>query len=77
MEWTRNAGRLSEMTCVLPTNVQATLRLPMQEGNRILEINGIATPTRDVDGWLETGLPLGRNSIRLRNRRCHTSATAP
>jgi alpha-L-rhamnosidase len=67
MEWTRNAGRLSEITCVIPTNVQATLRLSMEEGNGILEINGIAAQARDIDGWLETALQPGRNSIRFRN----------
>lgn len=67
MEWTRNAARLSKITCVIPTNVQATLRLPMQEGNGILEINGTATPTGNIDGWLETALQPGRNSIRFRN----------
>jgi alpha-L-rhamnosidase len=67
MEWTRNAGRLSEITCVIPTNVQATLRLSMQEENGILEINGIAAQARDIDGWLKTALQPGRNSIRFRN----------
>jgi hypothetical protein len=67
MEWRRNAGRLAGITCVIPTDVLATLRLPMQDGNGILEINGIAAPTRDIDGWLETALQPGRNSIRFRN----------
>ena len=66
MEWTRNACRLSEITCVIPANVQATLRLSMKEGNGILEINGIAAQARDIDGWLETALQPGRNSIRFR-----------
>ena len=67
MEWRRNAGRLSEIRCVIPTDVQATLRLPMQDGNGPLEINGTATPTRNIDGWVETALQPGTNSIRFRS----------
>jgi hypothetical protein len=67
MEWTRQAGRLSEMTCVLPSNVQATLRLRREEGNGILEINGMAATTRGIEWWVETTLQPGRNSIRFQN----------
>jgi hypothetical protein len=65
MDWKLNPAGRPEITCIIPPNVQAKLRLREQAESGVLEINGKNMSVRSSSGWLETPLQPGRNSIRL------------
>ena len=66
MEWKMNGAGSPEITCTVPSNVDAKLRLRSRETNDVLEINGIATPARRANGWIEVALRPGKHTIRTR-----------
>jgi alpha-L-rhamnosidase len=66
IEWTIDGTRRPEITCTVPANVGAKLRLPFVNASDILEINGTAVPVRRANGWLEATLLPGRHIVRFR-----------
>jgi len=66
MEWTINSARRPEITCTVPGNVRARLRLSSQDASDALEIDGTVAPARSANRWLEAALPPGRHTIRFR-----------
>jgi hypothetical protein len=66
MEWTINSAHRPEITCTVPGNVRARLRLSLQDASDALEIDGTVAPARRANRWLEAVLPPGRHTIRFR-----------
>jgi alpha-L-rhamnosidase len=66
MEWKIGGTHRPEITCTVPGNVRATLRVSFVDASDVLEINGAVAPVRRANGWLEATLLSGTNRIRFR-----------
>jgi hypothetical protein len=67
MEWKMDRSRRPEITCSVPENVKARLRLRSQAMTDVLELDGKAIHPHSSNGWLEAILQSGKHSITFRN----------
>jgi hypothetical protein len=66
MEWTMKSVGRTEISCVVPANVHAKLRLRSVHASDVLEIDGAAVAVHSVNGWIEVALRPGKHTIRTR-----------
>lgn len=64
MEWTMKSMGRTEISCVVPANVHAKLRLRSVHASDVLEIDGAAVALHSANGWIEVALRPGKHTIR-------------
>jgi alpha-L-rhamnosidase len=67
MEWKMDRSRRPEITCSVPENIKARIRLRSRVTEDVLELDGRAIHARSSDGWLEAIVQPGKHTIKFRN----------